>query len=146
METFLPKKFYCIWQVHLAENLPQETHTQNWIKTTYKGMYIYGRFYRGGGGVSSGVLTQSGRFFCRFWIFGQRSVWTLPKSWSPPILDMENSKIKVSWPNKTVTGLSEVPNTRDFQGICCYWSGVRTGFSRCLARCSNILTLWQKKK
>ena len=28
---------------------------------------------------------------------------------------MENSKIKVSWPNKTVAGLSEVPNTGNFQ-------------------------------
>ena len=61
----------------------------------------------------------------------------------PPISDMENSKIKVSWPNKTVAGLSEVPNKGDFQEICSYWSGVHTGFSPCLARCSNILSLWQ---
>ena len=26
--------FYCLWQVHLAENLPQATHTQNSVKTT----------------------------------------------------------------------------------------------------------------
>ena len=25
-------KFYCLWQVHLAENLPQATHTQNRAK------------------------------------------------------------------------------------------------------------------
>ena len=79
---------------------------------------IYGRF-RGGGGVISGVLTQSGRFFGRFRNFGPRPVWTLLKSWSPPFSDMENSKIKVSWPNKTVVGLSEVPNTGDFQEFCC---------------------------
>ena len=27
-------KFYCLRQVHLAENLPQATHTQNRVKTT----------------------------------------------------------------------------------------------------------------
>ena len=66
-----------------------------------------------------------------------------PEVGMDPISDMENSKIKVSWPNKTVAGLSEVPNTGDFQEICCYWSGVHTGFSPCLARCSNISSLWQ---
>ena len=28
------RKFYCLRQVHLAENLPQATHTQNRVKTT----------------------------------------------------------------------------------------------------------------
>ena len=28
------KKFYCLRQVHLAENLPQATHTQNRVKIT----------------------------------------------------------------------------------------------------------------
>ena len=27
-------KFYCLRQVHLAENLPQATHTLNRLKTT----------------------------------------------------------------------------------------------------------------
>ena len=27
-------KFYCLRQVHLAENLPQATHTQDRVKTT----------------------------------------------------------------------------------------------------------------
>ena len=27
-------KFYCLRQVHLAENLPQATHTRNGVKTT----------------------------------------------------------------------------------------------------------------
>ena len=52
------------------------------------------------------------------------------------------SKIKVSWPNKRVAG-SEVPKTGNFQEIYCYLSGVRTGFSRCLAWCSKVLLLWQ---
>ena len=29
------EKFYCLRQVHLAENLPQATHTQKRLKTTY---------------------------------------------------------------------------------------------------------------
>ena len=28
------QKFYCLRQVHLAENLPQATQTQNRVKTT----------------------------------------------------------------------------------------------------------------
>ena len=28
------RKFYCLQQVHLAENLPRATHTQNRVKTT----------------------------------------------------------------------------------------------------------------
>ena len=28
------QKFYCLRQVHLAENLPQATHAQNRVKTT----------------------------------------------------------------------------------------------------------------
>ena len=47
----------------------------------------------------------------RFPKFCPRSVCTFPKRWSPPISDMENSKIKVSWPNKKMAGLFEVPNT-----------------------------------
>ena len=98
--------------------------------------------FTGGGHFS--VLTQSGRFFGLFRNFGPRSVWTLPKSCPPPpISDVENSKIKVSWPNETVAWLSEVPNTGIFQEICCYWSSIRTGFSPCLAQCSNISSLWQ---
>ena len=27
-------KFYCLRQVHLAENLPRATHTQNRVETT----------------------------------------------------------------------------------------------------------------
>ena len=30
----LELKFFCLRQVHLAENLPQATHTQNRVKTT----------------------------------------------------------------------------------------------------------------
>ena len=29
------EKFYCLWQVDLAENLPQATHTLNGVKTIY---------------------------------------------------------------------------------------------------------------
>ena len=29
-------KFYCLWQVHLAQNLPQATHTQNKEKKLHK--------------------------------------------------------------------------------------------------------------
>ena len=28
------RKLYCLRQVHLAENLPRATHTQNRVKTT----------------------------------------------------------------------------------------------------------------
>ena len=28
------RKFYCLRQVHLAENLPRATHTQNRVETT----------------------------------------------------------------------------------------------------------------
>ena len=28
------RKFYCLRQVHVAENLPQATHTRNRVKTT----------------------------------------------------------------------------------------------------------------
>ena len=27
-------KFFCLWRVHLAENLPQVTHTQDRVNTT----------------------------------------------------------------------------------------------------------------
>ena len=104
---------------------------------------MYMGVFTGGGGGFWGFDAKWEVFFCRFWIFGPRLVWTFPKSWSPPNLDMENSKIKVSWPNETLVGLSMVPNTGDFQEICCYWSGIRTGFSPCLARCSNVSSLWQ---
>ena len=33
-KMFCKKKFYCLRQVHLAENLPRATHTQNRVETT----------------------------------------------------------------------------------------------------------------
>ena len=96
------------------------------------GVDVYERLH-GGGGVISMVLTQSGRFFGRFRGFLPRLVWTLPRNWFPPISDMENSKIKVSWPNKTVAGLSEVifrkfaaTGLAYVQGFHCAWPGAQT--------------------
>ena len=40
--------------------------------------------------------TQSWQLFGRFWIFSMLLVGLLLKRWSPAILDVENSKIKVS--------------------------------------------------
>ena len=62
-------------------------------------IYIYIYMYMGvftGGGVISGVLTQSGRFFGRFQNFSWMSVGLIVKTWDPPIWDMENPEGKVS--------------------------------------------------
>ena len=37
------------------------------------------------------------------------------KSWYPPILDMDNSKIKAPWPNETVAGPCKAGKLAGFQ-------------------------------
>ena len=47
--------------------------------------------------------TQRQHFVGCFWIFIPTLVWILLKTGYPSILDIENSKIKVPWPNETVS-------------------------------------------
>ena len=54
------QKFCCLWQVHLAENLPQATHTQNRVKTKSK----HQTNHAGGGKMLSMSNLQSTILLC----------------------------------------------------------------------------------
>ena len=81
----------------------------------YRSEDIYGRLFGGGGG-DKGCFDAKSAFFGRFWIFSPWWLWILLKSWYLPILDMENSKIKVPWPNEMVAVRCKAGKLAGFQG------------------------------
>ena len=86
--------------LHVAASLYANTYADMYADV-YADLFVYWCSGGGGGGVKA-VLTQSRSFLGCFWIFSLWWVGILLKSWYPPILDAENSKIKVPWPNETV--------------------------------------------
>ena len=77
-------------------------------------------FDRAGGGGGTGdkgyFNAKSELFLAGLWIFSTTWLWTLLKNWCPPILDAQNSKIKIRWPNETVLGPCKARKLARFLG------------------------------
>ena len=87
--------------IAIAKGHPLPPILLRWLRIVFRGMAQYMHIYvgvldGGRGGVILAKTTQSRHLFGRFWIFSMLLVRLLLKNWCPPILDVENSKIKVS--------------------------------------------------